>query len=154
MNDRGRIPDLIVLACRWTVGVVFLYACLDKLLHPAAFAQAIANYRILPVALLHPVAWLLPVTEAVVGLALLLGWQRRGAALLAAIMTLVFIAGIGSALARGLDISCGCFHTDGGHAVGLDLMLRDILLLAACLVPLLAPRDRFSLDARAGRKRG
>jgi len=148
VNDRQAWLDLGVLACRWLVGAVFLYACLDKLLHPGAFAQNIANYRLVPMALLHPLAWLLPVVEAVTGLALVAGWLPRGAALLAALMTMVFIAAIGSALVRDLDISCGCFHTDSGHAVGRDLLLRDVGLLAVALVPLLAPGDRWSLAAR------
>lgn len=139
--------SLLVLTLRWTVGITFLYASLDKLAHPAAFAQSIANYRLVPMPLLHPFAWLLPVVEAVVGAALVVGWQRRGAALLAVGMLVMFTVAIGAALARGLDISCGCFQTEGGHGVGRDLIVRDILLLAAALVPLLAPSDRWSLDA-------
>ncbi len=144
---RDHALAFVVLAMRWLVGVVFLYASFDKLTDPAAFAQAIANYRMVPMPLLHAFAWLLPVVEAVVGAALILGWQRRGAALLAAVMTVMFIVAIGAALARDLDISCGCFHTEGGHGVGRDLLVRDVLLLLASLVPLLAPRDRWSLDS-------
>jgi uncharacterized membrane protein YphA (DoxX/SURF4 family) len=136
----------VALACRLGVGGVFLLACWDKLLHPQAFAETIHNYRMVPWALLHPWAHLLPVLEAVVGLALVLGVARRGAALVASGLTLVFIVAIASALARGLDISCGCFHTDGGHGVGLDLLVRDIALLAACLPPLLVRDAGPALD--------
>jgi len=150
MTDRW--SDSLSLLCRWIVGVVFLYACIDKLAHPVAFAQNIANYRLLPMPLLHPFAWLLPVLEAVVALALLAGWQRRGAGFLAAGMSAMFIGAIGISLVRGLDISCGCFQTDSGHSVGLDLMLRDLGLLAASLVPMVAPTDRWSLDGRRCRE--
>lgn len=128
----------LVLACRLAVGGVFLYAAWDKLLHPQAFAQAIHFYRLVPIPLLHSWAHLLPVLELVLGLALVLGVLRRGAALLAGLLTIVFMVAITAALARGLDISCGCFHTDGGHGVGLELLVRDAILLAACLPPLLA----------------
>jgi uncharacterized membrane protein YphA (DoxX/SURF4 family) len=131
---------LFVLACRLVVGGVFLYASIDKLLHPAAFARAIHNYHLVPMALLHPWAHYLPVLEVVIGLALVLGVWRRGAALVAALLTVVFIAAIASALVRGLDINCGCFHAEGGHGVGLDLLVRDVGLLALCLPPLLARR--------------
>ena len=134
------------LVCRLVVGGVFIWASLDKLAHPAEFAKAIHHYRIVPYALLHPAALLLPMVEAVAGIALVIGWQRRGAALACAGMLLVFLVAIGSALVRGLDISCGCFNTDGGHAVGLDLFWRDLLLLIACLPPLLAARGGFGLD--------
>ena len=58
----------------------------------------------------------------------------------------VFLAAIASALSRGLDISCGCFNTDGGHAVGVGLLWRDLLLLLACLPPLLARHGGWGLD--------
>jgi len=145
---RDKLVPVVTLLCRWTVGLIFLYASLDKLHHPDAFAQVIANYRLVPIPLLHAFAGYLPVLEAVTGLTLILGWQRRGAALLATLMTVMFMAAIGTALARDLDISCGCFHTEGGHGVGLDLLLRDTLLLLLALVPLVVTNDRWSLDSR------
>lgn len=152
MSDRRQtLIDLLTTACAWGAGVVFLYASIDKIQHPAAFAQAIANYRMVPAVLLHPFAWYLPVVEAAVGLALIVGWQRRGAALLAVLMTAMFIAAITTALVRGLDISCGCFDTSEGGKVGLDLLLRDIALLVAAAVPLVMRRDRWSLNAWLGR---
>lgn len=123
--------------CRLAVGGVFVYASLDKIQHPQAFAVDIHNYRLVPWALLHPWAYYLPVLEATAGLALLLGVARRGAALVLGGLTVVFIVAIATALLRGLDISCGCFDTDSGHGVGLDLLLRDLVLLLACLPPLL-----------------
>ncbi len=145
--------DLLVLACRLAVGVTLLWASLDKVAHPAAFAESIHHYRLTPMALLHPFALLLPMVELVVGAALILGVARRGAALIAAFLMAVFIAAIASALVRGLDISCGCFDTAGGHKVGLDLLWRDVLLLAAAVVPLLAARDPLSLAALSRRHR-
>jgi len=53
----------------------------------------------------------------------------------------MFTIAVGSALARNLDISCGCFHTDGGASVGLSLLLRDLALLAACVLLLLWRRS-------------
>ncbi|MEN8006749.1 MAG: MauE/DoxX family redox-associated membrane protein [Candidatus Krumholzibacteriota bacterium] len=140
------MKGILVLACRLFVGGIFIYASLDKLGHPQAFAVAISHYRIVPYPLLHFFAHLLPVVEIVTGSALVLGIGRRGAALLAAAMTVVFMAAITSALIRNLDISCGCFNTDGGHAVGIDLLWRDGILLLLCLPPLLARNPGFGLD--------
>jgi putative oxidoreductase len=136
----------LLLLCRLVLGGVFLYASLDKLADPAGFARAISHYHIVPYPLLHPAAHLLPVVELVVGSALVLGLLRRGAALLCGLMVLIFMAAITSALVRGLDISCGCFNTDGGHAVGLDLLWRDGILLLLCLPLLLSNRPGWSLD--------
>lgn len=124
------------LVSRLIIGGVFLYASWDKLLHPAAFAEAIDHYHIIPYGVLHPMAHGLPVLELLIGTALILGVCRKGAALLASGLMVVFLVAISSALLRGLDISCGCFHTDGGHAVGLSLLVRDVVFLILCLPPL------------------
>ncbi len=127
---RGLIlPDWLELLARFLVGGTFVYASLDKIADPAGFAQNIYHYRILGEVWLHPMALVLPWLELVAGLAMLLGFYRRGAALLVSVMLVMFMAAIVSALARDLDISCGCFHTEGGHAVGLSLLLRDVALL-------------------------
>jgi uncharacterized membrane protein YphA (DoxX/SURF4 family) len=136
---RPSLLGILILGCRLVVGVVFLYASLNKIADPFGFADAVYNYRVLPIVLLHPFALLLPWVEAVAGFSLLLGLYRRGAALLAALMALAFTIAVSAALARGLDISCGCFHTDGGAAVGRDLLVRDFFLLAACVFLLFAP---------------
>jgi uncharacterized membrane protein YphA (DoxX/SURF4 family) len=125
------------LLCRLAVGGVFVFASLDKLAHPDGFALAVSHYRMVPMPLLHLFASLLPMLELVAGAALILGFRVRGAALLTFLMTVMFIVAIAAALFRGLDISCGCFNTDGGHGVGMDLLLRDLVLLALCLPPLL-----------------
>jgi uncharacterized membrane protein YphA (DoxX/SURF4 family) len=140
------VKDLFVLLCRLAVGGIFIYASLDKLTHPQAFAENINNYHLMPFPLLHLSAHLLPVVELVVGSALVVGLRQRGAALLAGILTVVFMAAITSALVRNLDISCGCFNTDGGHSVGLDLLWRDAILLLLCLPPLLTRDPGFGLD--------
>lgn len=140
----SRLTGIFVLLCRLVVGGIFIYASLDKLQNPDSFALVIHHYRLVPYSMLHPFAMLLPVLEFIVGVALVLGIRQRGAALLTALMNIMFIAALSSALMRGLDISCGCFHTDSGHGVGLSLLLRDALLLLACLPPL------FSLNTGPG----
>lgn len=132
-------PALVVI-CRLLLGAVFIYASWEKLLDPGGFAQNIHYYRMVPYPLLHSFAVFLPVLEFVVGAALILGVQLRGAALLTLLMNLMFMVAITTALLRGLDISCGCFHTDGGHAVGVNLLIRDLFLALACLPPLLFQR--------------
>jgi len=151
MTSRDREPgwrkvrELVILLCRLTVGGIFLYASLDKIADPTGFAQAVHNYRLAPLVLLHPVALLLPWLEAVVGAALILGLFHRGAALLSVLMTVLFIVVVTSAVLRHLDISCGCFHTDSAHGVGINLLLRDLLLLAAALIALLGRPQRWTL---------
>lgn len=66
----------------------------------------------------------------------------------------VFIAGIVSAWARGLNIDCGCFGTGGPvapgeTAYGVDIA-RDIGFLALAGIVMVWPRSPLSLDRFAG----
>lgn len=135
---------LLVLACRLVVGGVFIYASLDKLQNPDSFALIIHHYRMVPYSLLHSFSMFLPMLELVMGVALVVGFRQRGAAFIGILLNLMFIVALSTALFRGLDISCGCFNTDGGHGVGVTLLWRDALLLLACLPPL------FSLNPGPG----
>lgn len=66
------------------------------------------------------------------GCALLSRRLRAGGWLLSALLGAVFLAFTGSALARGLDISCGCFGT--GHRGNLPAMAAlDVVIVILSL---------------------
>jgi uncharacterized membrane protein YphA (DoxX/SURF4 family) len=117
-------------ALRIGVGVVLVYAMVAKLRAPGDFAQDIANYRILPAALVPIAAAALPGIEAVLGGALVLGLWTRAAAWAAAALLGVFSAGVAGALARGLNIECGCFGATGQPATWWTFA-RDLALVGA-----------------------
>jgi uncharacterized membrane protein YphA (DoxX/SURF4 family) len=78
----------------------------------------------------------LPWVEAVVGLALIVGFWRREAAFVTALMLVAFLGAVGSAMARGIDIEkCGCFSVSaGGRRAGALLIAEDVAMLAAALL--------------------
>ena len=124
---------------RLVLGAVFIYASLDKILNPGAFAQAVFNYQVLPGELVNLTALILPWVEMILGACLLSNRWMTGASSLAAALMLIFMGLIFFNLARGLDISCGCFSTDPGEGPMDKLtLLRDalFLVLALCLVGL------------------
>jgi uncharacterized membrane protein YphA (DoxX/SURF4 family) len=124
---------------RLILGAVFIYASLDKILHPGAFAQAVFNYQVLPGQLVNLTALILPWVELILGACLLSNRWMTGAAGLAAVLMTVFIGLILFNLARGLNISCGCFSTNPEEGPMDKLtLLRDalFLVLAFCLVGL------------------
>lgn len=125
------LPGALLLGCRMLLGAVFLYASADKILHPRAFADAIAAYEILPDAWVPVVAVTLPWIEAACALALLAGVFVDAAALATGGMLVVFIAGIASAMARGLEIDCGCFSASRDSPVGWSRIIEDLVLLGA-----------------------
>ena len=129
-----RLPWPVLWLIRFAIGGIFVYASIDKIAHPDAFAQIVFYYRMLPESLLHVFALFLPWLELVTGLALITGIGRRGAALLLGAMLAMFVVALGAAIYRDLDISCGCFSTGEGHGVGFDLIRRDALMLLGCLL--------------------
>jgi uncharacterized membrane protein YphA (DoxX/SURF4 family) len=139
----------LATAARLLLGGVFLVAGAVKLPDPAAAVRAVRAYRLLPEALVGPVAFGLPVVEIAVGLALLAGVFVRTAALASALLLAVYLAGVGSAWARGLQIDCGCFG-GGGTVAAADTaypteVLRDGALLLVALALARRPRSRLAL---------
>ncbi|MBU0464921.1 MAG: DoxX family membrane protein [Proteobacteria bacterium] len=121
----------LILAC------VFIFASIDKILQPQAFAQAVFDYQVLHDSLINLVALILPWLELLVGGSLLMNRWMSGAASIVAILMSIFVGLIFFNLVRGLDISCGCFLTGSDENPMSKLTLfRDILFLclAFCLL--------------------
>ena len=128
----------VALAARLILGAVFVYAAYDKLHDPRAFADAIDNYRLLPDSLVNLAAVTLPWVEIAVGTLLVVGVLAPGAALLGGSLLVVFTIALVAALARGLDIACGCFAVEGASSISwIDVLVR-LVLLALSLVALVA----------------
>jgi uncharacterized membrane protein YphA (DoxX/SURF4 family) len=144
-------PWLATVA-RLVLGGVFVVAGVLKIPDPAAAVRAVRAYRLLPESLVAPVAFGLPVLEIAVGLALLLGVFVRTAAIASAVLLVVFLVGVGSAWARGLQIDCGCFGNGGQVAAGQTAypleVLRDGALLLVALALARWPVSRLALGGR------
>jgi hypothetical protein len=63
-ENTGRY-DWLHLLLRILLGVIFIYAGCIKLFDPGAFAQAVYNYKILPLFMVNPVAVILPWIEVI-----------------------------------------------------------------------------------------
>ncbi len=115
---------------RMVLGGIFIWAGADKIFHPAAFAQAIYNYQILPGGSINLTALILPWVEVLLGAFLVLGVWLPGAVALANVLLLVFLGALVFNMARGLDVHCGCFSssTEGDPAT-LWYLLRDTVFL-------------------------
>lgn len=155
--EPGRNPvgyRIMEPAARILLGLVFLLYGFDKIFDPGDFARAISNYKILPEAFVNLVAVVLPWIEIACGLLLLSGQWVRSAALVSAFLLVVFVVAVSVALVRGLDIHCGCFHTDAGRKIGLRLLGEDLLLLLLSAVLILKARDRVGWRALLGIEKG
>jgi putative oxidoreductase len=124
----------LLLGIRVLLGGMFIIASLDKIVDPGAFAASILNYKLISATPALIVATVLPWVELLAGLGMLLGLYPRGSALLIALMLAAFTIMVGTAMARGLDIACGCFSQDPSVGrIGLQKILENLgsLVLAA-----------------------
>ena len=143
-------PWISTLA-RLGLAAVWLTAGALKVGDLAASARAVNAYQLMSYDAAKVVGAIQPFLEIALGLLLLIGIATRLSAAISAVVLVIFIAGIVSAWARGLQIDCGCFskggELTGGRTAqyGLDI-LRDVGFLALAGILLWKPRTRFSLD--------
>ena len=124
----------LLLALRYVIGAVFVYAGALKLRAPRDFADAIATFRLLPNPLIIPLALGLPIFELALGTLLLLGVRRRATLLGILTMTAIFALALISALARGLPVDCGCFGNIHSPSQPWISLTRDLILAAVTCI--------------------
>jgi putative oxidoreductase len=145
-------PDRrLVALLRIGLGILFVAAAWPKLQDPAGFARAVSHYHLLGETASRVLALVLPALELLIGVCLILGVAHAGASLLALALLVVFTGAVAIALARGLDISCGCFDTEGGQKVGLAKLAENVGLVAAALLVLAGDRSFLALTSLRGR---
>ena len=130
----------VILVAQVAIALVFVAAALGKISDPAAFAKQIHYFRLVPSGLENTVAIMLPWIELVAALALLLRASPRSGAFVTAGLMVLFVAVVAAALARGLDIECGCFGTSDASRVGTAKLAENMGLLALAAIASLKPR--------------
>jgi len=159
VSEALRSPRLH-LVVRLLLGLLFIYASLDKIADPPAFARIVYQWQTLGPVPSNLVAVTLPWIELLAGLVLLVGAWKREAAAVVAVMLIVFIAAAVWVLARGIDVdNCGCasvavasaastaptWPPDWMRGVGWYLITRNLVLLAGALLLIFVdPRPRES----------
>lgn len=100
---------VVLMVCVAAVAIVVLLGAAAKLREPAKFGASLAAYRLLPSFVVTPMAYGVPVLEALGAIGLLFPATRIASAAL----LIVLFAAFGSALAINIlrgntDIDCGC----------------------------------------------
>ncbi len=127
--------QLFMTIIRMILGVIFIYASIDKILFPARFAEIIYHYKVLPIEMLNIIAILIPWLEAGLGLLLIFDIWTDMASLILGVLSFVFILLIASAMMRGLNIQCGCFSIDNKEAVvGIQRIIEDLIITVGCFI--------------------
>ena len=129
------------------LGFLFILAAIEKIAQPEEFAKAITNYRLVPNATVNVFAIALPWVELLAGLSILVGLLTRGSSLILTFLLGVFIIAIAVSLARGLDISCGCFGTADARKVGWIALGEDLLMLLGSLLLYYFPNSFAAVES-------
>jgi uncharacterized membrane protein YphA (DoxX/SURF4 family) len=138
LNDKK-----ILFISRLILGAVFIYASIDKALHPLAFAQIIHNYRIMPPNLINFAAVILPWIELLAGALIIIGFKIRGSNLIIGGLLVIYIVLLSITAARGINVNCGCFSTAATVRSNLiAVTIRDAILLIFSFHILLFYRSR------------
>lgn len=146
----GGACGLMLLLTRVALGGLMLFAGYMKLgmnIVPGLDTMGPLNSFILigkfdlgmPSALQNLLAYVLPWSEVLAGLLLIVGLWARGAALVVLVMMLAFIAGIVSLMSRGVNEPCTCFGPiaflcPAGSPMGWCHVLRNTGFAAAAIV--------------------
>ena len=104
----------MITAARWTLGAIFVFAGAIKIAHPGDFHADLLAYDVaLSDTFLRWIAVAFPWLEVFCGGALIADVWSETAGPLIVVMCLVFVAMLGQAVIRGLDLRCGCFGSGG-----------------------------------------
>jgi putative oxidoreductase len=138
----------LAFALRLCVGGFFLYASMSKIPYPAQFAEATANYRLVPFWLLNPVAVILPWVEFVCGLFLIIGFTSRASVVLIGLLLVLFNIMVLINMYWGAPIGCGCYDIVG-EPIGWKKIIENMVLLTFAIH--IFYFDRLFLFRRGGR---
>jgi uncharacterized membrane protein YphA (DoxX/SURF4 family) len=131
---RSRVWAALTLGCRLVVAAVFLMAALTKIQDLPAFRDRLTLHSQLTEWIAGAAAEFIPWLELTCGFCLLLGVARREAAVLAALLLIVFTAFL---VWRGQSGECGCFllpvRLPWPESPWLPLA-RNLIMLFMCIV--------------------
>lgn len=134
------------LVLRLYLGGLFVYASMYKISYPLEFAENIASYQLLPFWAVNMMAIVLPWTELICGLLLMLGLRAKSAVCMIGGMLVMFTLAIGITLLRNIPIGCGCFHSME-EPMSWTTLVRDLAWLAMA-VHVYAFDSAFQLERR------
>lgn len=141
---------ILSLVVRVIVGGVFLLFGAVKAYEPKeAFFASIADYQIVPEALIPTFGYIVIVLEIIVGLLFILGLFLDWATIGVGGLLMLFIVALSQAMLRGLELpNCGC--SGSLIKVGetpIQVLTRDVAMLAGVVWVWCARQKQYTLDS-------
>jgi uncharacterized membrane protein YphA (DoxX/SURF4 family) len=101
---------------------------MSKIPYPAQFAEAVANYSLVPYQVLNLGAIILPWLELLAGLFLIIGFMSKASAILIGLMLVMFDVMVLINMYWGAPITCGCYDTVG-EPIGWRKIIENAVML-------------------------
>lgn len=134
------LDPIFIIASALAVAVLLASAATHKLRAQGRFARQLADYQLLPEALVRPIGRVIPLLELLIAFALLVPFSRAIAAVCAAALIALYVSAIGINLWRGRrDIDCGCAGPDQAQPLRPILLTRNAVLVALALLASTTP---------------
>lgn len=150
MAAAGKTGIFLAMAAvplRFYLALVFVTAGWGKIAAPHDFALSVATYQILPLALVNAFSIVVPWMEVLAGALLFFGFWTKPSSLVIFGLLSMFTTALIIALAKGLDIDCGCFASaDAAEEIGYATLVRDLIWLFIAIFLLLCDTGRFAVD--------
>jgi hypothetical protein len=131
---------ILTAVVRVGLGLLFLVSGASKVVRTRSVGRMVANYRLVPLSLVPIVRRMLAPVEVATGVLLLVSLWLPVYALawtLAFGLLLAFSVAVASALARGLEIPCGCGLLLNGHVIRRSTLVRNLGLISLLALDLL-----------------
>ncbi len=133
-------------ACRVLLGFLFVVASIGKIIDPHEFAKDVYSYAILPGLFVPAFAAIIPWIEFIAGILLMLNIKAQSNALIINGLLIMFLTAIAIDVARGIEISCGCFDfLFPEEEVGWKTILRDSVMLIPGVIILFFDKNEIRI---------
>lgn len=132
----------MILALQLVLAAIFLWSAVSKFMDIFTFGEILRSYKLLPAALIKPLAILLPIAEFFVGVGLLIRPAVNYAAWGVIALSLAFMIGLIFNYGEVLPYGCGCFGPEEAAAVGIWDVGKDVLFIAGAVLLLVLNRKK------------
>lgn len=159
------LASSLLIFARIALGGIFVFSALMKLgiidlsqfnadlttLTPRDFAGSVKAFKLgLSESQISLLAYVIPWSELIAGVLLMVGFLTRGAAAIITLMMLGFIAGIASLMIRNVDVTCTCFGNIKlfctSSSLGWCHIIRNAVFAAIATTIVFAGPGRLALD--------
>lgn len=118
------------LTLQLAVGLVLLISAIAKLRAPRAFAQGVADYRLLPYRVSLVAGVLIIPAELAIAMAHLTGYAIKLAVPCGLVLLVIFLVAVSINLMRARNIPCHCFGTDDTESISVRVLVRLFMMIA------------------------